>query len=244
MSLFVMADLHLSHSVNKPMDIFGTRWTDYTSKIKKYWENIVTDEDTVIVPGDISWAINYSQAYEDFKFINELPGKKLIGKGNHDYWWGTMAKNRSFVAEHGFDSIDFLYNNAYRVEDYIVCGTRGWFVDEKMQKDRESTKDIEYEKIVLREAQRLKMSLDEAIKLRENNEPILVFFHFPPVYNSFVCEEIVEILLEYNIKNCYFGHIHGTYNIQRSTLYKGITFTLISSDYNNFVPMIVVPDEY
>ena len=242
MSLFVMADLHLSNTVNKPMDVFGSRWTDHMSKIKKNWTSVVTDDDTVIIPGDITWAIDYDEAYEDFKFINELPGKKLLGKGNHDYWWGTMAKNRSFVEKYGFSSIDFLYNNAYKVEDYIVCGTRGWYVDEKLQSG--NTKDVEYQKIVSREAQRLRMSLDEAVKLRENNESILVFFHFPPVFNSFVCEELVEILLEYDIKNCYFGHIHGTYAIPRTTNYKGIDFTIISSDYSNFVPMIVAPYDY
>ncbi|MBE6674888.1 MAG: serine/threonine protein phosphatase [Ruminococcaceae bacterium] len=242
MSLFVMADLHLSSTVNKSMDIFGARWTDYMKKIEKNWSSVVTDDDTVIVPGDITWAIDYNEAYEDFKFIEMLPGKKLLGKGNHDYWWGTMTKNRAFIKECGFKTIDFLYNNAYKVEDYIVCGTRGWYVDEKLQTG--NTKDVEYEKIVNREAQRLKMSLEEAIKLRTDNEQILVFFHFPPVFNSFVCDEIVDILLEYNIKNCYFGHIHGTYSIPRSTEYKGINFSLISSDFCNFVPMIVMPIEY
>ena len=242
MSLFVMADLHLSHSVNKPMDIFGTRWTDYVTKIKKNWSSIVTDEDTVIIPGDITWAIDYDEAYEDFKFINELPGKKLLGKGNHDYWWGTLTKNRAFTQKYGFDTIDFLYNNAYKIEDYIVCGTRGWYVDEKLQSG--NTKDVEYKKIVSREAQRLKLSLDEAVKLRENDEQILVFFHFPPVFNTFVCDEFVEILLEYGIKNCYFGHIHGTYNVPRTLTYKGINFSLISSDFSNFIPMIVAPYDY
>lgn len=242
MSIFAMADLHLSSTVNKPMDIFGARWTDYVTKIKKNWSAVVTDEDTVIIPGDITWAIDYSEAREDFKLIDELPGKKLIGKGNHDYWWGTMTKNRNFVKENNFNTIDFLYNNAYKVEDYIVCGTRGWYVDEKLQTG--NTKDVEYQKIVAREVQRLRMSLDEAVKLRENDEQILVFFHFPPVFNSFVCEEIVDTLLEYNIKNCYFGHIHGTYNIPRNIVYKDITFTLISSDFCNFVPLIIAPYDY
>ena len=242
MSIFVMADLHLSSAVNKPMDVFGARWTDYMKKIKKNWSAVVSKDDTVIVPGDISWAINYDEARDDFKFIEELPGKKLIGKGNHDYWWGTMAKNRNFLMENGFTTIDFLYNNAYKVEDYIICGTRGWYVDEKLHAG--NMKDVEYQKIVSREVQRLKMSLDEAVKLRKNSEQILVFFHFPPVFNSFVCDEIIDVLLEYNIKNCYFGHIHGTYNIPRNLEYKGISFTIISSDYCNFVPMIVAPYEY
>lgn len=241
MSIYVMADLHLSTTTNKPMGIFGSRWCDHMEKIKKNWSAVVSDEDTVIVPGDISWAIDYDEAYSDFEFINSLPGKKLLGKGNHDYWWGTMAKNRAFLKEHSFDTIDFLFNNAYKVENYIVCGTRGWYVDEKLQNE---ANEPEYQKIVAREAQRLKMSLDEAVKLQENGEQILVFFHFPPVFKSFVCEELIEILNRYNIKNCYFGHIHGTYNVPRTFEYSGISFTLISSDFLSFVPMIVMPDEY
>ncbi|MBR2943484.1 MAG: metallophosphoesterase [Clostridia bacterium] len=242
MSLYVMADLHLSTTTNKPMGIFGSRWTDHMEKIRKNWCAIVNEDDTVIVPGDISWAIDYNEAYNDFKFIDSLPGKKLLGKGNHDYWWGTMSKNRAFTKENGFETIDFLYNNAYKVEDYIVCGTRGWYVDESLQNS--TTNEPEYQKIVAREAQRLKMSLEEAIKLREDNEKILVFFHFPPVFKSFVCDELVEILTQYEITNCYFGHIHGTYNVPRTFQYKGIDFTLISSDFLSFTPMIIMPTEY
>lgn len=241
MSLFVMADLHLSTTTDKPMDVFGARWTDYMNKIKKNWSKIVTNDDTVIVPGDISWAIDYSEALEDFKFIEALPGKKLLGKGNHDFWWGTMAKNRKFLADNGFKTIDFLHNNAYKVENYIVCGTRGWYVDEKLQA---TTNDAEYQKIVNREASRLRTSLLEAISLRENNEEILVFFHFPPVFKSFICQEIIDVLKEFNIKNCYFGHIHGSYSLERQISYEGINFTLISSDFLNFVPMIIMPFDY
>ena len=241
MSIYVMADLHLSTTTNKPMGIFGSRWCDHMEKIKKNWSAIISDDDTVIVPGDISWAIDYKEAVDDFSFIDSLPGKKLLGKGNHDYWWGTMAKNRAFVRENGFETIDFLYNNAYKVENYILCGTRGWYVDEKLQNE---ANEPEYQKIVLREAQRLKMSLEEAVKLRENDEQILVFFHFPPVFKSFVCNELLDILSEYGIKNCYFGHIHGTYNVPKTFEYNGISFTLISSDFLSFVPMIVMPEDY
>ena len=241
MSIFTMADLHLSLTVNKPMNIFGSRWIDHTEKIKKNWCAIVNEDDTVIIPGDISWAIDYDEAILDFQFIESLPGKKLLGKGNHDYWWGTMSKNRAFCDKLGLKTIDFLFNNAYKVEDYIICGTRGWYVDEKLQS---TTNDVEYTKIVAREASRLRTSLEEAKKLQENDEQILVFFHFPPVFNSFVCEEFVDILQEYGIKNCYFGHIHGSYAVPKSTTYKGIAFTLISADYLNFVPMIVMPNDY
>ena len=232
-----MADLHLPLSANKPMDIFGNRWQDYVSKIKKNWSAIIKSDDTVIIPGDISWAINIEDADADFSFIDSLPGKKLLGKGNHDYWWGTMSKNRAYISSKGYTTIDFLFNNAYEVENYIVCGTRGWYIDEKMQNTKN---DAEYAKIVAREASRLKMSLDEAIKLRgDSNKEILVFLHFPPVFGAFVCEPIIDILKEYGISRCYYGHIHGVYNIPRSTIYRDLTFTLVSADYLNFVPMLI-----
>lgn len=241
MSVFTIADLHLSLSVNKPMDVFGSRWTSHTEKIKKNWCAIVNDDDTVIIPGDISWGIDYEEAKKDFEFIESLPGKKILGKGNHDYWWGTMAKNKAFCEENGFKTIDFLFNNAFKVEDYIICGTRGWYVDEKLQT---TTNDVEYTKIVAREASRLRTSLEEAKNLQENGEQILVFFHFPPVFNSFVCDEFIDILAEYGIKNCYFGHIHGSYNVPKSFNYRDISFTLVSADYLSFVPMILMPYSY
>ena len=213
MSIYTIADLHLSLTVNKPMDVFGSRWTNHAEKIKKNWCAIVNDDDTVIVPGDISWGIDYEEAKLDFEFIESLPGKKILGKGNHDYWWGTMAKNKSFCNENNFKTIDFLFNNAFKVDEYIICGTRGWYVDEKLQN---ASNDVEYAKIVSREASRLRTSLEEAKKLQESNEQILVFFHFPPVFGSFVCDEFIDILLEYGIKNCYFGHIHGTYNVPKT----------------------------
>ncbi len=242
MSIFAIADLHLPLSADKPMDIFGNRWQDYVNKLKKNWCAIVNDDDTVIIPGDISWAIDITEADADFKFIDSLPGKKLLGKGNHDYWWGTMSKNRSYIQERGFKSIDFLFNNAYEIEDYIVCGTRGWYIDEKLQNEKN---DTEYEKIVARESSRLRMSLEEAVRLRgDSSKQILVFLHFPPVFGSFVCEPIIDVLSEFKIKNCYYGHIHGVYNIPKTVNYNGINFTLISADYLNFVPMILMPYDY
>ena len=241
MSIFTIADLHLSLSVNKPMDVFGSRWTNHTEKIKKNWCAIINNDDTVIIPGDVSWGIDYEEAKKDFEFIDSLPGKKILGKGNHDYWWGTMAKNKAFCEENGFKTIDFLFNNAFKVEDYIICGTRGWYVDEKLQS---TTNDVEYAKIVAREASRLRTSLEEAKKLQESGEQILVFFHFPPVFNSFVCNEFIDILTEYEIKNCYFGHIHGSYNVPKSFNYKDISFTLVSADFLSFIPMILMPCNY
>lgn len=242
MSIFAIADLHLPLSANKPMDIFGNRWHDYVEKIRKNWCAIVNDDDTVIIPGDISWSIDIEAADADFSFIESLPGKKLLGKGNHDYWWGTMSKNRAYVQQRGFKTIDFLFNNAYEIEDYIVCGTRGWYIDEKLQITKN---DAEYDKIVARESSRLKLSLEEAVKLQNGRDKqILVFLHFPPVFGSFVCEPIIQILKDFDIKNCYYGHIHGVYNIPKNINYENITFTIISADYLNFVPMILMPYDY
>ena len=242
MSIYAMADLHLPLSVDKPMDVFGARWQDYVNKIKKHWCAIVKDDDTVIIPGDISWSMSLENAKTDFDFLEALPGKKLLGKGNHDYWWSTLSKNRNFLLENEYKTIDFLFNNAYEVENFIVCGTRGWYIDEKLQ--NMSNSNAEYEKIVLREASRLKMSLDEAMKLKgDSNKEIIVFFHFPPVFNSFICNEIVEVLKAYDIKRCYSGHIHGIYNIPKTINYEGIDFSLISADFLNFIPMIITQSE-
>ncbi len=245
MSVFAIADLHLSHTVNKPMDIFGSRWNGYTEKIEKRWRAVVSDDDTVIIPGDISWAMKIDEALEDFKFIDSLPGRKLIGKGNHDYWWSTMSKLNAFISENNIKTIDFLYNNAFIVEDYIVTGTRGWYVEEKFQNTQN---DTDYSKIVAREAMRLELGLEQAIKLKSNstdfNRSILVFLHFPPVFGDFVCDELIQTLLKYNIKNCYYGHIHGKYNIPRTFDFRGISFTLISADFLDFIPMIIMPVDF
>lgn len=242
MSLFVIADLHLSSDGSKSMHVFGSRWQNYMEKIQKNWCAIVEPEDTVILPGDISWSLRLENCLEDFRFLEALPGKKLIGKGNHDYWWSSTAKFRTFIAENGLNSIDILYNNAYRVENCIVCGTRGWFMEETVP--TVVAEIVDYKRIVNRECIRLKLSLEEAVKLRESEGedlPILVFFHFPPVWNNFLCREIIDLLHSYNIKTCYFGHIHGAYTVQRTKSFEGIDFIMCSADYLNFAPLPVCP---
>lgn len=242
MSIFSIADLHLSAYRDKPMDKFGSRWRDHTNKLVKRWSAVVGEGDTVIVPGDISWAMNLDEAREDLRLINGLPGYKLIGKGNHDYWWGTVTKMKEFLSDEGFDKIDFLYNNAVCVEDYIICGTRGWYVEKHLQN---TTGTADYDKIVAREALRLRMSLEAAAKLRaEHGGEILSYMHFPPVFGSFVCRELVECLSEFGVRHCYFGHIHGSYTVPRTVNYEGIDFTLISADYLDFVPMITMPVDW
>ncbi|MBQ5834302.1 MAG: metallophosphoesterase [Clostridia bacterium] len=245
MSLYVMADLHLSSDGSKSMAVFGARWTDYMEKIRKNWNAVVTEEDTVIVPGDISWALKLEDALEDFRFLESLPGKKLIGKGNHDFWWSTLSKMNAFLEQNEMHSIRFLYNNAYALEDFIVCGTRGWFLEESQQN---TVGEVDYSRIVDREVIRLRLSLDEAVKLQKEQEalgkslPILVFLHFPPVWNGFVCQEILDILRAYRVKTCYFGHIHGAYYPPRMTEHEGLELVLTSADFLHFSPMPILPD--
>ena len=239
MSVFTIADLHLSANANHPMDVFGARWQGYTKKIEKNWRAVVTDADTVILPGDISWAMNLLEAREDFAFLDSLPGKKLIGKGNHDFWWETAAKLHRFFDENGFTTISLLYNNALVVEDLIVCGTRGWFLEEEKQ---QTVGEVDFTKIRNREVARLKISLDAAKALqKEENEglEIVAFLHFPPVWNGYVCREIVDLLKAYGVRRCYCGHIHGVYHVPPTESFEGIDFTLVSSDFLQFVPHLV-----
>lgn len=237
MALFVIADLHLSSDGTKSMEKFGARWTDYMQKLRRNWNAVVKPEDTVIVPGDISWSLKLEDAEKDLRFLDSMNGQKLIGKGNHDFWWSTASKMKVFFAEQDFSTLQILYNNAYVLENCIVCGTRGWFVEESQQN---TVGSVDYLRIVNREVIRLRMSLEEAAKLQKLPEnahlPILVFLHFPPVWNEFVCREIVDILHEYKITSCYFGHIHGAYYSPAHTQFEGIDMRLIAADYLNFAP--------
>ena len=238
MSLYVISDLHLSTNTvtNKSMEKFGTKWKDYHQKLEKYFKAIINEDDTVVIPGDISWAMTLKEAKNDFKFLDSLPGTKIIGKGNHDFWWTTATKINTFFEENDIKTIKLLHNNAYLLEDCIICGSRGWFYDEKQQK---TVGDVDYEKIVAREAQRLEISIKEAIKIKEENAdlPILVFLHFPPVYADCVCDKILDVLKKYEIKNCYYGHIHNNYSIPRQFTFDEINFTMVAADYLNFSPM-------
>lgn len=228
MSLFAIADLHLSLGTDKPMDIFSG-WTDYVKRLENNWRSLVTDNDTVVIAGDISWAMKLEECFEDFSFINSLPGKKVIGKGNHDYWWGTKRKIETYLKANNFDTIDILFNNAFEVGDFAVCGTRGWFIDASEQEDV---------KVLNREVGRLTESINQAKKLCK--EPV-VFLHYPPIYGGVECEALMEVLLSNNIKKCYYGHLHGANTIKYSVngMYKGIDFRLISCDGVGFTPLLV-----
>ena len=228
MSLFVMADLHLPIAVNKPMDIFGG-WDNYVERILENWEKNVSDEDTVVIPGDISWAMSLEQALPDFRFINELKGKKIISKGNHDYWWTTVSKLNRFVEENGFDSIRFLHNNHYPYECIGICGTRGWINDNGEPADA---------KVLAREAARLETSIQSAEA--QGLEPV-VFLHYPPLYGTEYNYDILDVMYRHNIKRCFYGHVHGkghkyAVNGERD----GIEFRLVSADYMQFCPLRIM----
>ena len=231
MSIFVIGDLHLSFKNPKPMDIFGDNWTGHEEKIRNNWIENVKEDDLVILPGDFSWETYLEDTKLDFEYLNCLPGKKLLLKGNHDYWWTTVTAMRNFLKENNFTNIDFLYNNSYEFENKIICGTRGWSVaDEEMDK-----------KLINRELIRLELSLKDGIqKYGENKEnlgdkEIIVFMHYPPITKAKVISqqeaEFVELMKKYNVKRCYYGHLHGASigdAIEGDV--QGIEFKLVSAD--------------
>lgn len=240
MALYVLSDTHLSLADNKPMDVFGRRWQNYTQRLKRNWNAVITPDDTVVIAGDISWAMSHRGAALDFRFIHELNGKKIIGKGNHDYWWTSKKKLDELMCELNIDSIRFLYNNAYFDNGFIIAGSRGWYVDEN---NKNAPEDADFEKIVAREVIRLKLSLDEADRLKADHPDaeIVAFLHFPPVMGNFVCRPIIDALLERGIERCYFGHIHGAYDIPSHFNYESIEFYITSADYLEFTPLKVMP---
>lgn len=239
MSLFVISDLHLDVLTSeKSMEVFGDKWKDYTNRIQKNWSAIVAPTDTVIIPGDISWALNLNDSITDLKWINDLPGRKILMKGNHDFWWNTVTKMKKFFTENGLNTLDILYNNAIEVEDYILAGSRGWFVDKTMQTTKACS--VDYEKILNREQIHLKMSLDCAKELQKNSgKEILAFFHFPPIWGDFECVELINILKDYEISRAFFGHIHGSYTHPSTFEHKSIQFKMISADFIDFIPQII-----
>ncbi len=227
MSVYAIGDTHLSFSVDKPMDIFKG-WDDYAQRLEKNWQHLISNEDTVIINGDISWAMGLDQAEKDLEFLNNLNGTKIISKGNHDYWWNTITKMEKFCEEKGFDTIKFLHNNAYKVGNVAIAGTRGWFFD--AEKDN-------VDKVMARECARLQRSIDEARKL---GGEVIVFLHYPPVSTAKVCEPIMNVLKENNIERCYYGHLHGgAINSAINEVFDGVKFQLVSADYLNFCPLFI-----
>ena len=241
MSLFTIADLHLSLDHDHKMDVFGSRWQDYTDKLEKRWRAVVAPTDTVVIPGDITWAMHLREATRDFAFLDALPGKKLLGKGNHDFWWDTATKCHKYFAEQGFSTLSLLYNNATVVEDFIVTGPRGWFLEKNQQI---TVGEVDYDKIMNRELLRLKIGLDAAKKLQREghaDKEILAFLHFPPLWSDFVAEPFLGALREAGVRRVFFGHIHGNYVAPRLLTANGLELRLISSDFLDFTPHLIRP---
>lgn len=238
MSVYTIADLHLpgKEGDNKSMEIFGSRWIGCVNKLINHWTAIVSNDDTVVIPGDISWAMTLEDATEDFKLLNDLPGTKIIGKGNHDFWWATASKMNKFFEQNKFDTLKILYNNSYVIENLVICGSRGWFSDEANQK---TVGEVDWTKIVDRETARLKLSL-ESVPAEHRGLQKLVFLHFPPVWNSSVSTDIISLMKEHGVERCYYGHIHGVYNSDAVFIYDGIRFEMISADYLSFCPRKII----
>ena len=227
MALYAMGDLHLSLGVAKPMDVFGGVWEGYLEKLNQ-GVSVIGPGDTTVLLGDLTWGMDLNQARADFAWINRIPGRKIILKGNHDYWWTTRRKMDDYLQSRGFDTLRIVHNSAEAVGDYAVCGTRGWFYDAEQDADR---------KVLLREVGRLNLSIDAAEKT--GKEPV-VFLHYPPVMGEAECPEIMDVLRKRSIRLCYYGHIHGP-GARRTPVktVDGITLRLVSCDAVGFTPVLV-----
>lgn len=229
MSIYTIADLHLSKASNKPMDVFGPLWEDYENKLITAFSRL-NDDDITIIPGDVSWGMSLKESLLDFKLIDSFPGRKIICKGNHDYWWETATKTKRFFAENDIHTIDVLHNNAFKIGDIAICGTRGWFFEEETGNSR---------KIYDREIGRLRFSLEEGKKL--SPERILCFLHYPPISSGYECEEITDMLSEYGVESCFYGHLHS-FGHKSAFIgeHKNVNYSLVSADFLRFEPLLIV----
>ncbi|MBQ3723942.1 MAG: metallophosphoesterase [Oscillospiraceae bacterium] len=225
MALYTIGDLHLSLNSDKSMDVFGPGWADYVARIREGFAPL-TEEDTTVLCGDLSWGMSLEESLEDLKFINALPGRKILLKGNHDYWWNTARKMENFFKENGLDSLEILHNNCRFYGDIALCGTRGWFYE----LDSEGTHNG---KMMAREVGRLEASLQAAGEAEK-----LCFLHYPPLYTGYRCPEILALLQKYGVKRCFYGHLHGASHRRRIEGDCGGTdFALVAADYLGFKPL-------
>ena len=228
MALYAIGDLHLSLSAEKPMDVFGGKWLGYMDKLREGM-SVIGPEDTTVLLGDLSWALNLEGAVKDFAWIDQIPGKKIILKGNHDYWWSTAAKFYKFCQENGFENQWILNNNHYEYDGWAICGTRGWFFEE----DRGGAHD---EKVFRRELFRLESSLKSA-----GDQNKMVFLHYPPRYRGYECREIIELLERYEVRRCFYGHLHSeSHKLAIEGQWGGVEYRLVSADYIGFKPVTVI----
>ena len=227
MALYAMGDLHLCLGAPKPMDVFGGAWVGYMEKLKQGL-SVITEKDTLVLMGDLSWALDLNSAVADFAWINEIPGRKIILKGNHDYWWSTQAKFTKFCLENGFSDLNLLNNNCFFYDDWAICGTRGWFFEEERSGDHD-------EKVFRRELIRLEASLKAA-----GDREKMVFLHYPPRYKGYTCREILDLLESYGVRRCFYGHLHGaSHKLAMEGTWDGIEYRLLSADYLEIQPYIV-----
>ena len=225
MALYAIGDVHLSINKPKSMTVFGG-WDNYVQRLEENWRRLITPEDTVVIPGDISWGMNLEEAKADFAFLHALPGQKILLKGNHDYWWTTRRRMDAFLAENGFTTLHIVHNDTIPVEGrWAVCGSRGWFYDAEEDADK---------KVLLREAGRLRTSIRAA---KETGLQPVVFLHYPPMYADQRCPEIMDVLLEEGVTCCYYGHVHSTgIRLAVQGEREGISFRLVSADALRFCP--------
>lgn len=227
MALYAIADLHLSFGADKPMDVFGPLWKDYANRLREGL-SILTPEDTTVFIGDLSWAMDISEAREDFEFIAALAGRKIIVKGNHDYWWTTASKFQRFCQDNDFEQMHILHNNCYFYGELALCGTRGWFFEENKHAEHD-------EKVFKRELQRLQTSLEAA-----GDREKICFLHYPPVYRGYCCKPIVELMKAYGVKQCIYGHLHSdSHKLAITGEYDGINYSLAAADYTGFRPILL-----
>ena len=228
MALYAIGDLHLSLGADKPMDIFGGNWVGYLEKLKQGL-SVIQPEDTTVLLGDLSWALDLIEAKADFGFIDAIPGRKIILKGNHDYWWSTAAKFNKFCLENGFENMHLLNNNCYEYEDIAICGTRGWFFEEEKSGEHDT-------KVFKREMCRLEASLKAA-----GDREKLVFLHYPPRYRGYECREIIDMLEQYGVRRCFYGHLHSdSHKLAIEGLWGGVDYKLVAADYTGFKPVKVM----
>lgn len=229
MRIFAIGDLHLSHGIEKPMDLFGDHWKEHTQKIKDNWEKHITSEDIILIPGDISWAMRLKEATPDLDWLDALPGKKICIRGNHDYWWDRPKK----LAD-AYPQMVFLQNTAYSLDKITLCGTRGWMCPNPIHFTAED------ERLFIRELTRLKLSLDHAMK--QDAQEIWVMLHYPPTYGDNKQSPITDLLKHYPVKKVIYGHLHDqtSWDMALKGSIEGIDYHLVSADYLQFNPTLLL----
>lgn len=231
MSIYSISDLHLSFGMDKPMSVFGQRWEGYEEKLRKNWEERIKEDDVVVLPGDFSWGMHLEETLDDFRFLNGLPGIKILSKGNHDYWWETANKLNRFVREYEFDTVRFLHNNTFLFGKTAICGTKGWALTQDGPEDL---------RLYHRELLRLELSLKSAME--QGAEDILLFMHYPPFLKCApdLQQEFFDLTANYPISVCAYGHLHGPGGVQA---YKGdkngIQYLPVSCDLVDFLPVLI-----